>query len=477
MTFGDVSNQSDNSPKITLIGAGPVGSLLSVYLAQHGFQVELIERRADMRSEQISAGRSINLAVSTRGIHALKQIGLAEAILEQAVPMRGRMIHSLAGELSFQAYGKDDSQYINSISRGGLNKALMTAAESTQKVRISFHQRATAVDFGSGQLEIFDEENDETLKLTPSVLIGTDGSASAIRHAMMKLPRHQSKEKFLDYGYKELHIPPGPKGKFLLEKNALHIWPRGSFMLIALPNFEGSYTCTLFLPFEGPISFEQLTSPDRVSAFFTEYFADTVHLIENLTDTFFSNPTGHMSTIKCQPWHAGGNTLLLGDAAHGIVPFFGQGMNCGFEDCSVLSQCLSAQLSGSRLNWSGLFQDFYEQRKENTDAIADLALENFIEMRDKVGNSQFIQQKAVEQILQNAFPGRYFSRYSLVTFSRIPYKVAMEAGFILDEILAELCADLSSPDRVDLKLAERLINAKLTPFLNQHDQELVSELR
>lgn len=477
MTSVDSSPHPTDSSKITLIGAGPVGSLLSVYLAQRGFQVEIIERRADMRAEQITAGRSINLAVSTRGIHALKQIGLETDILEQAVPMRGRMIHSIKGDLSFQAYGKDDSEFINSISRGGLNKALMTAAEETKRVNIKFNQRAVDVDFKTGVLEVFDEDNEETLELSPQVLIGTDGSASAVRHAMMKLPGHQSKEEFLDYGYKELHIPPGPGSKFLMEKNALHIWPRGSFMLIALPNFEGSYTCTLFLPFEGPTSFEQLTTPERVNAFFCEHFVDAVPLLENLADTFFSNPTGHMSTIKCSPWYAGGNTLLLGDAAHGIVPFFGQGMNCGFEDCTVLSDCMSAQLANGKLDWSLLFKEFYELRKAHTDAIADLALENFVEMRDKVGNPRFLMQKSVEQILQNSFPGKYYSRYSLVTFSRIPYKLALEAGFILDEILLELCADITSAEMVDLKQAEKLIGAKLTPFLKQHDQELVSGLR
>ncbi len=463
--------------KVTLVGAGPVGSLLSIYLARRGYEVEVYERRPDMRRRKVGAGRSINLAVSTRGLHALAEVALAEKILEQAIPMRGRMIHSPAGELAFQPYGRDESEYINSISRGGLNKILMTQAEATGRVRIHFNCRATGADFRAGTLELIDERDGRAWTVAADLIVGADGSASAVRQAMMALPGYHGQEEFLDYGYKELSIPPGPGGAFAMERNALHIWPRGTFMLIALPNFDGSYTCTLFLPLEGPVSFARLNTAGAVRQFFQEHFPDAVPLLDNLTGTFFENPTGHMSTVKCGPWHAGGRALLLGDAAHGIVPFFGQGMNAGFEDCTVLNECLDRQRSGGEPDWPRLFEEFYRLRKVNTDAIADMAVENFIEMRDKVGNPRFLLEKKVEKILEKQFPGRYYSRYHLVTFSRIPYRVAFDAGLILDQILAELCAGLPDAEAVDLHRAEQLICGKLTPFLQAHESELAAGLK
>jgi kynurenine 3-monooxygenase len=460
-----------------MVGAGPVGSLLSIFLAKRGFEVEVFERRPDMRVEQVSAGRSINLALSTRGLHALKQIGLADAVLEQAVPMRGRMIHAKSGELAFQPYGRDESQYINSVSRAALNKTLMNAAEATGRVSLRFSERVAVSDLDRWLYDCENQSTGEKEALAEKILIGTDGSASAMRHGLINHAGGVCKEEFLDYGYKELSIGPAPDGGFAMEKNALHIWPRGTFMLIALPNFDGSYTLTLFLPFEGPVSFAALNDAEQVEAFFAEHFPDAKPLVEDLTETFFANPTGHMTTVKCSPWYSGRNLLLVGDAAHAIVPFFGQGMNCGFEDCTVLDQLLERKYDGNT-SWHdlNLFAEFMALRKTNCDAIADMAVENFVEMRDKVGNARFLMEKAVEKILQNAFPGKYFSRYSLVTFSRVPYRVAFDAGLIVDEILAELCKDITHETQVDLECAERLIITKLTPFLSEHAQQATANI-
>lgn len=464
---------TNDHEKIALVGAGLIGSLLAIYLARRGFSVDMYERRPDMRVEEISAGRSINLAISTRGIHALARLGLDDEILSRAVPMRGRMIHSLTGELTFQPYGMNDRECINSISRATLNKALMSQAENTGKVKIFFNQKAVGMDFHTGELSLLNEHTKDVCTYKYDRVIGTDGSASAIRHEMLALPGYSCNESALEYGYKELVISPANDGSFKLEKNALHIWPRGNFMLIALPNFEGSYTCTLFLPFEGELSFAKLTTDRQVEEFFNKYFADAVPLLDDLCNTFRSNPTGHMVTVKTAPWNVGGKVLLLGDAAHGIVPFFGQGMNCGFEDCTVLDHLLE-KAETSNPNWETLFKNLYELRKVHTDAIADMAVENFVEMRDKVADKNFLLQKAVEKVLQREFPGKYLSRYALVTFSNIPYKVALDVGVVDEEILAELCTNLSDPEKVDLNKAEKLIDAKLKPLLAPYRGELLA---
>ena len=470
------NESSGNNERIALVGAGLVGSLLAIFLARRGFAVDVFERRPDMRVETISAGRSINLAISTRGINALERLGIDDKILDQAVPMRGRMMHSLNGELTFQPYGMNDRQCINSISRATLNKALMTYAEQSGDVKILFNQRVTTVDLHEGNIHFEDPRTGQGTSKTYNRIIGTDGSASAIRHEMLKLPAYLCHEDMLEYGYKELLILPEPDGSFKLEKNALHIWPRGNFMLIALPNFEGSFTCTLFLPFKGDVSFEHLNTDDEISSFFNKYFADAVPKIDKLVETFHANPTGNMVTIKTFPWNVDGRILLMGDAAHGIVPFYGQGMNCGFEDCTVFDQLLD-ELSLSSTNieaesWNKLFARMSESRKPNTDAIADMAVENFAEMRDKVADAKFLLEKAVEKVLQREFPGRYLSRYALVTFSNIPYKVALDVGLVDNEILAELCQGLADPEQVDLKRAESLIDKKLAPILAPYTGQL-----
>lgn len=451
--------------RIVLIGAGPVGSLLSIFLARRGLPVEIYERRPDMRRQPISAGRSINLAVSERGIHAMQAAGLGEDMLRQAVPMRGRMMHARDGELTFQPYGRDDSEFINSLSRGGLNKALMTAAEGSGLVKINFNSRVKSVDLTAPSLEVEDELSKRTYRVEADVIIGTDGSASVLRTEVMKSEGACLSESVLDYGYKELTIPGLPGGGFALEPNALHIWPRGSYMLIALPNCDGSFTCTLFLPFDGEPGFSRLRDEESASRFFQEQFPDAYPLIENFGESFCANPTGQMVTIKCLPWSVGGKVLLVGDAAHAIVPFFGQGMNCGFEDCVVLDGLIERIGRGQAIDWQSVFEQFVASRKENTDAIADLAVENFVEMRDKVASKRFLLEKAVEKILLNEFPDEYRSRYSLVTFSRVPYKLAKEAGIVSDGILSELCRDIEKAEDVDLNLARKLIATRLAPVL------------
>jgi kynurenine 3-monooxygenase len=452
-----------NESTLTVVGAGLVGSLLSLYLARRGHTVEVLERRADMRRETVDAGRSINLAISTRGLHALRQVGLEEEALKHAIPMRGRVIHPVKGDLAFQPYGKDDSQHINSISRGWLNQFLMTQAEKTGRVSIRFRQRVTQADPAAGMLTVLDEATGETREMRDAVVFGTDGSGSAVRQAMQSQPGFQANSETLGHGYKELTIPAGAGGRFQMEKHALHIWPRGTYMLIALPNEDGSFTCTLFLPWEGPVSFASLQTPAALEAFFQEQFPDAKALIPGLVEEFFSRPTGHMVTVKCAPWQAGGRTLLLGDAAHAIVPFYGQGMNCGFEDCVVLDALLSKQA-----DQAAAFSEFERLRKTNADAIADMAVENFIEMRDSTADPRFLLEKGVEKVLLNAFPGEFVSRYTLVSFSRVPYRLAYGVGSIAGGIVSELAKDLKRPDDVDLDRAAKLIRGRLTPFMEEH---------
>ncbi|NOK08381.1 FAD-dependent oxidoreductase [Corallococcus exercitus] len=452
-----------NESKLTVVGAGLVGSLLALYLARRGHTVEVLERRPDMRRETLDAGRSINLAISTRGLHALRQVGLEEEALKHAIPMRGRVIHPVKGELAFQPYGKDDSQHINSLSRGWLNKFLMTQAEATGRVSIRFQQRVMQADPAAGALTVLDEATGATREVRDAVVFGTDGSGSAVRQALQSQTGSQADSQTLGHGYKELTIPPGEGGRFQMEKHALHIWPRGTYMLIALPNEDGSFTCTLFLPWEGPVSFASLQTPAALEAFFQEQFPDAKALIPGLVEEFFSRPTGHMVTVKCAPWHAGERTLLLGDAAHAIVPFYGQGMNCGFEDCVVLDALLEKQP-----NLGQAFREFERLRKTNADAIADMAVENFIEMRDSTADPRFLLEKGVEKVLLNAFPGEFVSRYTLVSFSRVPYRLAYGVGAIAGGIVSELAKDLKRPEDVDLDRAAKLIRGRLTPFMEEH---------
>ena len=444
---------------VSLIGAGLNGPLLALGLVKRGFRVDIYERRPDMRRVRTSAGRSINLALSTRGIHALAQAGLWDEMRKIIIPMKGRMMHSATAELTFQPYGKDESEVINSISRSDLNMALMNAAEQ-QGVKICFEERCTGIDLKTGAIQLRNERTGADRELNPGVVIACDGAVSVIRNEILKHGRFNFSQQYLDYGYKELTIPAGPNGKHALETNALHIWPRGNHMLIALPNIDGTFGCILFLPFEGPDSFAGLTTPSAVIEFFRLRFPDAIPLMPDLADNFSANPIGAMVTIKCSPWHVDGRALLLGDAAHAIVPFFGQGINCGFEDCS----CLLELLDRHGADWQLIFQEFEKARKINTDAIADMAVENFVEMRDRVADPRFLLRKKVELALEAKYPQLFVPKYAMVTFHRIPYATAFDRGQSQDRMLSELCDSIERVEDLDWNKADKLIRSGLTPL-------------
>ena len=429
--------------KVIVIGAGLAGSLLSIYLAKRGFAVDVYEARNDLRRAELSAGRSINLALSDRGLAALQQVGMDEYMLKEAVPMLGRMIHSVDGQTKILPYSGRKGEYINSVSRGGLNVALINEAEKYDGVKFYFDQKCVGFNCETGAA-IF--ENGEKVK--GDALIATDGAGSKIRRAMMNggVSRFNFEQKYLEHGYKELHIPPGENGAFQMEKNALHIWARHEFLMIALPNFDGSFTCTLFLAFTGENSFEKLDNEKSLLAFFQTNFPDALRLMPNLIEDFFTNPTGNLGTIKCFPWNVGGKALLLGDAAHAMVPFYGQGMNCSFEDCRVFD----ALIEKHGANWETVFDEYSSQRKPNADAICDLAEENFYEMRDAVADPVFQRKREIETKLEHEFPN-YFSKYSMVTFREdLPYKIAQEKGNAQDKLLMEICANIENVSEIDV---------------------------
>ena len=447
------------SEKITLVGSGLTGPLLAISLARRGFPVEIYERRPDMRRVRLSAGRSINLAISTRGIHALREAGLWDGMQSIIIPMKGRMMHSAAGELTFQPYGKDETEVINSISRADLNTSLMDAAEASGAA-IRFNERCTGFDLKSGAVRMRNEDTGAETFVESRVVIATDGAASAVRTEMLKLSQFSFSQQYLDYGYKELTIAAGPGSKHRIEPHALHIWPRGSYMLIALPNVDGTFACILFLPFEGNPSFASLDSDTKVLKFFETNFPDALPLMPQLQENYSGNPVGSMVTIRCSPWHVDGKALLLGDAAHAIVPFFGQGMNCAFEDCT----CFLELLDRHGPQWQDLFREFERARKLDTDAIADLALENFVEMRDRVADPAFLFRKKVELALEARHPRLFVPKYAMVTFHRVPYSVARSRGQIQDRVLGELCDSLTRIEDLDWKKADTLIRRDLTPL-------------
>lgn len=403
---------TDND-EVAIVGAGLAGCLLACFLARRGQRVSLYERRPDPRTGSPERGRSINLALSERGLDALRRIGLAEQVLADALPMRGRMIHPVTGPLDFQPYSADGERAINSISRGTLNNALLDAAQAAPEVRILFNHRLTELDPATGEM-IFDTPSGKA-PVTAEVIIGADGAGSAVRGQLLAHDLLTESLDFLDYGYKELTIPP-QDGEFALDPGALHIWPRGTSMMIALPNPDRSFTCTLFWPTGGTASFASLSSPAAIERHFAANYADLSPLAPNLVEDYQYNPVGLLGTVRATPWHAG-RVGLLGDAAHAIVPFYGQGANCGFEDVVELDRCLSA--TGGR--WETALPLFERRRRGNTEAIAQMALANFVEMRDKVSSPVFQFGKKVEHALERALPGRYVSRYELVSFSTTPY--------------------------------------------------------
>jgi kynurenine 3-monooxygenase len=416
--------------KFILIGSGLAGGLLAAYLGRRGDEVDLYERRADPREGNIIGGRSINLAISTRGIHALEKIGIADEALRNAIPMRGRMIHDKSGTLHFAPYDVDPKKCINSIGRAALNATVIEAAQRHPNVRVHFNHKCTDVDIDSAVAHL--ETATSVVTAQGDTVIGVDGAFSAVRKSMQhEITNFQYDESYLAHGYKELTIPPGPDGSWRMEKNALHIWPRKSFMMIALPNPDGSFTCTLFWEFEGPRSFATTKTDDEVRLFFEEEFPDAVSLMPTLLEDFRNNPTGSLVTIRCAPWFYRDKACLVGDAAHAVVPFYGQGMNAAFEDCVVLDECLEEFPQ----DWEHAFAEYFRRRKENADALAGLAIGNFIEMRDKTASKTFRAKKKLDHALEAAFPGIYLPLYTMVTFTQIPYAKAVKRAQIQDALV------------------------------------------
>ena len=416
--------------KFVLIGSGLAGGLLAAYLGRRGHDVDLYERRADPREGNIVGGRSINLAISTRGIHALEKIGIADDALRHAIPMRGRMIHDKSGALHFAPYDVDPKKCIYSIGRAALNATVIEAAQCYSNVRVQFNHTCTDIDIHSAIAHF--ETGSCAVTARSDAVIGVDGAFSAVRKSMRsQIANFQYHENYLAHGYKELTIPPAADGSWQMEKNALHIWPRKSFMMIALPNPDGSFTCTLFWEFEGPRSFATTKRKTDVRRFFEEEFPDAVPLMPTLLDDYRNNPTGSLVTIRCAPWFYRDKVCLVGDAAHAVVPFYGQGMNAAFEDCVVLDQCLQK----FSVNRERAFAKYFHDRKENADALADLAIGNFIEMRDKTASKAFRAKKKIDHALEAAFPGIYLPLYTMVTFTQIPYSAAARRARLQDGIL------------------------------------------
>ncbi|HST31189.1 MAG TPA: NAD(P)/FAD-dependent oxidoreductase [Chthoniobacterales bacterium] len=422
----------DLNTKFVLIGSGLAGGLLAAYLGRRGYEVDLYERRSDPREGNMVGGRSINLALSTRGIHALQQIGLADEVLKQAIPMRGRMIHEKSGGLHFAPYDVDPNNHINSIGRAALNTTVIEAAKRFSNVRVHFNHKCTGVDLDFASAQLLNDSTAQPITASGDAVIGVDGAFSAVRQSMqLKINNFRYDESYLAHGYKELTIPPGPNGSWRMEKNALHIWPRKSFMMIALPNPDGSFTCTLFWEFEGPRSFATTKTDEDVRRFFDEEFSDAVPLMPDLLQDFKNNPTGSLVTIRCAPWFCRDKVCLVGDAAHAVVPFYGQGMNAAFEDCVVLDECLQ-EFPEDR---NRAFKEYFERRKTNADALADLALGNFIEMRDKTASKTFRAKKKLDHFLEAMLPGIYLPLYTMVTFTRIPYAKAARQARLQDIIV------------------------------------------
>lgn len=426
--------------KIIIVGAGLCGTLLGLRLAQRGYQVVLHEQRGDMRLEEVDAGRSINLALSARGLRALEKVGIKADVLETCIPMKGRMVHPLNGDPFFSPYSGRSNDYINSVSRGGLNIALLNAADQFEKVQIVFDSKCLNVDLENAKATFQDLKTGKTYEEEGAVIIGTDGAGSIVRRSLMARTTQllfNFSQHFLRHGYKELSIPPTETGGWRIEKNALHIWPRGSFMIIALPNLDGSFTVTMFHPYGGENGFDALDTPEKVQAFFEKEFPTLIPYMPNYVEEYFENPVGTLGTIKCYPWQAFGKSLIMGDASHAIVPFYGQGMNAAFEDVAVFDEILD-QHEG---DWSKVFETFQDARVDNANAIADLAIDNFTEMQDKVDDQDFIRKRKLEMQLEQKYEA-YYSKYSLVTFRPdLPYSKAMELGRKQDALLLKLCAE------------------------------------
>ncbi|GAA0907891.1 NAD(P)/FAD-dependent oxidoreductase [Rothia nasimurium] len=446
---------------IAVVGAGLVGALVATLLTQGGFRVTVYEKRPDPRRAGFQGGRSINLALAERGLHALRATGLADQVLAQAVMMRGRMVHDPAGHSGLQRYGVDDTEVIWSVSRGGLNTLMLDAAEAAGAT-IHFDQGLAAADLDAGTLTLRDDAGNERTVEAP-VIIGADGAGSALRAAMHRHSPLGERVEELGHGYKELEIPPGkdPATPFAIERNALHIWPRGHYMCIALPNREGSFTVTLFLPNDGEHpSFRSIAGAGAAEAFFRTEFPDALALMPEFAADWSAHPVGTLATLYLDRWHIGGRALLIGDAAHAIVPFHGQGMNCGFEDAAELAELFAANPDDS----TAVFAEFEARRKPNADAIAQMALENYIEMRDKVADPRFLRMRELGTLLAQRSPSHYMPRYRMVTFTHLPYAYALERGKAQDVLVEQLLRGHDSVASVDIDAAVRTLEATLPPL-------------
>jgi kynurenine 3-monooxygenase len=439
---------------ILIIGAGLCGSLLALRLAQRGYKVEVYESRPDLRTTDISAGRSINLALSDRGLKALRLCGMEEKSREICIPMYGRLMHDTAGNTFSSNYSGRENEYINSISRGDLNAMLLNEAEKHENVNIHFNIKCTHVDIENASAHFEDYKTKEAFSIDAAVIFGADGAGSSLRKSYMSERKFlfSYSQNYLNHGYKELEIPANKQGNHQISKGHLHIWPRGDFMLIALPNMDGSFTVTLFLSYdEGAFNFENLTTKEKITAFFEKEFPDALALIPNIKEEFINNPTGPLGTVKCSPWSYEDKTLLIGDSSHAIVPFYGQGMNASFEDVFVLDEILNQDLG----DWKLVFKAYQKARRHDTDAIADLAIDNFHEMKDHVANPLFKEKRIIEMALEKTFPTEYSSKYSLVTFNEhIGYNEAMKRGRAQDKALLNMIADASIHTHLEMTKEE-----------------------
>ena len=444
--------------KIAIIGAGLVGSLQAIYMARKGFEVSIYERRSDIRDAKLVAGRSINLALSDRGWKALKGAGISDEIEKIAIPMKGRMVHDVEGNQSFQPYGFDD-QAIYSVSRGELNKQLLIKADEYPNVQFFFNQQVKDIDLNTNALKIQDLHTKEASEKAYDRIIGTDGAFSAVRLRLMKTDKFNFSQKYLEHGYKELHIPANADGTHKLDKHSLHIWPRGQFMLIALPNIDGSFTLTLFFPYDGEVSFNSLDTDEKVMDFFQKTFPDTLPLIPDLLKDYNENPTASLVTVRCSPWHYQDKICLMGDASHAIVPFYGQGMNSGFEDCTVFNDLFEQD----DWEWDQVFSQFSAKRAPEADAISELALRNYVEMRDLTANEQWLLQKKIERKITTKHPDKWLPLYSQVTFSHTPYDEALRNGEIQDAIMKRV---MDRPDISEVWDTEEVEQAVLNELEN-----------
>ena len=448
-------------PAVRIIGAGPTGALLAILLQRRGHTVELYESRPDPRTTPAESGRSINLALADRGIHALRMTGVFQDLEASLLPMRGRLIHHPEGGTSLQPYGQRPNEIIYSISRHELNRTLIDVAAGQPGVSVHFEHRFEAAEFDQGTALIRDLRRDRLISVPMEPLLATDGAGSCTRRRLSSLHLIEAHETDLEHGYKELSMPADAAGRHRMAPDALHIWPRGNYMLIALPNADGSFTATLFLAKHGGLSFESLTATAEIEAFLSRSFPDARELMPDCIAEFQNHAVGFLGTVSASPWAHEGMAALIGDSAHAIVPFHGQGMNCCFEDCVEFDACMDRHAS-----WKSVFAEFGALRKPDTDAIAAMALDNYLEMRERVAHPKFRLQQALALELERRFPQRFIPRYSMVMFHHeIPYRTALERGAIQAALLAELTAGtVTSLAEVDFGRAQREIQARLAPF-------------